>query len=90
MARAATLSEPSFPWRRALAGALVGALLACLALAALPAGRGLLGAAAGFEAPAGRQEMASPAREWPPRPLPREWRWSPRGVRVDHMFRQPR
>lgn len=26
--------------------------------------------------------------EWPSERLPSEWRWSPRAVKVDHMFRQ--
>jgi hypothetical protein len=90
VAQGATLSEPSSTWRAALAGALVGALLAGFALAAMPAARGLLGAAAGLDTLAGRQQLVSSAQEWPRRPLHREWRWSPRGVGVDHMFRQPR
>jgi hypothetical protein len=72
-------------WRVALGGALLGAFLAIV----LPP---LLNAAAQAVRVAVRVDDARPAivREWPERPLPREWRWSPPGVKVDHMFRKRR
>lgn len=75
-------------WRALLAGVLAGAFLASLGPAAIPAARGLVGTAAGFEKFTGRQQPASSAAAWPRQPLPREWRWSPPGVDVDRMFRQ--
>lgn len=72
-------------WRAALAGVLLGAFLASVLPPALDAAGTVVRAAL-------RPDDARPAvvREWPSRPLPREWRWSPPGVKVDHMFRKPR
>lgn len=72
-------------WRVALGGALLGALLASVLAPALHTAGTVLSAAV-------RVEGAGPAvvREWPARPLEREWRWSPPGVKVDHMFRKSR
>ena len=72
-------------WRVALGGALLGAFLASVLPPALDAAGKAVRAAL-------RSDDAGPAvvREWPVRPLPREWRWSPPGVKVDHMFRQRR
>jgi len=69
-----------------------GALLALLLVASLVAGVALVaelveGAAA---RPAASIESAEPARVWPTRVVPVEWRWTPQGVDVDRMFRQRR
>jgi len=75
------VDPPGQGWRRPmLAGLLLGALLGAAASAAL--------APQGIAITLGSEERARPARERPPEPLPREWRWSPRGVRYEHMFRQ--
>jgi len=71
-------------WRPVLAGALAGALLTLLLPPAIDAVRDRVRAASQDE------DATRTAKVWPTRELPREWRWSPPGVRVDHMFRRPR
>ena len=71
-------------WRLALACALAGALFATLVPPAFDAVRELARSAS-QERPA-----AGTAAVWPTPELPRQWRWSPPGVQVDHMFRRPR
>jgi hypothetical protein len=87
--------DPDLPsaasaWRAGVAGALAGALLTAVALAGRPLGQELARVASSFGSAATRQEAASPPEQWRRRPLPREWRWSPPRVDVDHMFRKPR
>jgi hypothetical protein len=80
----ALVTSAARSWRPALAGALAGALFAVLVPPAIDAARELFHAASQDEA------ATRTALVWPTRELPREWRWSPPGVRVDHMFRRPR
>jgi len=35
-----------------------------------------------------RTVAAQPTMEFPPREIPREWQWSPKGVEVEYMYRQ--
>jgi hypothetical protein len=32
------------------------------------------------------REPTAVVKEWPARPLPREWRWSPPTVKYEHMY----
>jgi hypothetical protein len=72
-------------WRTLLLGLALGIGLGA---ALPPAWGGLSGAAR--TALAAASGSAAAQREWEPRPLPREWRWSPPGVDVSGMFRRSR
>ncbi len=52
--------------------------------------KGLADRATGADRTLHVEGMAAAAREWPTRPIPAEWRWSPPGVDVDAMFRKSR
>lgn len=71
-------------WRLALACAVAGALFAMLVPPAIDAVRELV------RSPSQDRAAARSAAAWPTPELPRQWRWSPPGVQVDHMFRRPR
>ena len=68
------------------------ALRVCLMVALVPISVASIGEVVSRLASAGTAEEAgaAPAREWPTRVVPVEWRWSPAGVDVDRMFRQRR
>jgi hypothetical protein len=70
-------TPPSRRWTPLLLALLVGAALGS-GLTALSNAR--IGGAS--------PEPAVVAREWPRRELPLEWRWAPRPVRTEHMFRK--
>jgi hypothetical protein len=71
--------EPLHFRSRTVLGALaIGGLLGACAM-------DLTGDLAGRFGPAA--EPTQVAREWPVRPLPREWRWSPPTVKYEHMYR---
>ena len=41
-------------------------------------------------ATAGRSDAVEAVNDWPARELPPEWQWQPRGVDVEHMYRNPK
>lgn len=76
------IAAPQLPrslWSFVALAALMGALLGSL----------LTLAADGWIRPALAASIAV-APEWPDRPLPREWRWSPPAVKYEQMFRMRR
>jgi hypothetical protein len=84
-----------FPWGapavRAGRTLLLGLVLGVVLGGALPpAWGGLTEAARALLAAADGSRPARSPMEWEPRPLPREWRWSPPSVDVSGMFRKPR
>ncbi len=69
-------------WRPLTIGLLAGALLGT--------GLTLLAGGAPRAGAAPEARPAAAAREWPDRPLPREWRWERKAITFDHMFRERR
>jgi hypothetical protein len=68
--------------RRFVVGAALGLLVAVLAFATVHAAAGVVRATVPAET-----AVAQPAPEFPARELPAEWQWKPRGVQVEHMYR---
>ncbi len=66
-------------WVLASAGLALGLLLGSAVTTA---------ATHGLEAWQEVETVETAVQEWPKRPLPKEWRWSPPGVKYQHMFRE--
>jgi hypothetical protein len=76
-----SFADLRFPWWPALSAAALAGVVLGVAISSVDLkGSGI----------AGEPSDAPILRELPHRPIPLEWRWSPPGVKTDHMFRKAR
>jgi hypothetical protein len=66
-----------------LLGGLLGMIIGALGFAIIASTVDVVGAALAEKTPTAVSPVEFPARELPP-----EWRWKPKGVPVEHMYRQ--
>ena len=69
--------------RYLLLGAFLGLVIGALGFAAVASSVDVV-RAAWLERSAAAEQIVS----YPPRELPREWRWEPKAVEFEHMYRQ--
>jgi len=88
MIRETTVNEATWP-APSLPGAGWGSLALAVVFVAL-LGLAVTTLADRIERWHGPGEAEVAPREWPSRPLPREWRWSPPGLDLDGMYASSR